>query len=97
MVEGIVSDSMKLVGGGQSGINQLLKFINSKVGTYKSYHIEDRYIKCITGSTNNASYNYKLKVTYEKGTIDEIVGLQKKNNSDIRLFTYHANSDLLIR
>ena len=95
-IDAVVSDSLKNLAGA-NGISKLAAFINRKVGNYKSYEIADYYIRCVTGSTNQISYNYKLKVTYEKGIVDEIVGLRKENGSSIKLNSYHANSDLLIK
>jgi hypothetical protein len=94
-VDDMVSDSLKQLAG-TDGISKMSKFIESKVGNYKSYKIDDYYIRCVTGSANETSYNYKLKVTYDKGTIDEIIGFKKQNGSDIKINSYHANSDLLI-
>ena len=94
-VDGMVGDSLKQLAG-TNGISKMVKFINSKVGNYKNYIIDDHYIRCVTGSDNQTSYNYKLKVTYDKGTIDEIIGFKKQNDSDIKINSYHANSDLLI-
>jgi len=88
-------DSLKRLVG-PNGVSKLVKFINKKVGDYKSYHIEDRYIRAVVGSNNGVFYNYKLKVTYDKGTIDEIIGFKKQNGSAIKINSYHANSDLLM-
>jgi hypothetical protein len=95
-VDAIVSDSLKLMAG-SNGISKMIAFINKKVGDYKGYKIEDHYIRRIIGSTNETSYNYKLKVTYERGAIDEIVGFIRKDKSTIKLNSYHANSDLLLQ
>ncbi|HWZ02889.1 MAG TPA: hypothetical protein VNX40_04710 [Mucilaginibacter sp.] len=95
-VDAIVSDSLKLMAG-SNGISKMVVFINKKVGDYKSYKIEDHYIRRTTGSTNETSYNYKLKVTYDKGDVDEIVGFIRKDKSTIKLNSYHANSDLLMK
>jgi hypothetical protein len=94
-VDGMVGDSLKQLAGA-NGISKLVKFINMKVGKCKSYTIDDHYIRCQTGSNNETSYNYKLKVTYDKGIIDEIIGFKKQNGSDIKINSYHANSDLLM-
>ena len=94
-VDGMVGDSLRQLAG-NNGISKMVKFIDSKVGNYKSYIIDDRYIRCVTGSDNQTSYNYKLEVTYDKGTIDEIIGFKKQNGSGIKINSYHANSDLLI-
>jgi hypothetical protein len=94
-VDQMVGDSLKQLAG-TYGISNMVKYINSKVGNYKGYIIEDYYVRCITGSVNETSYNYKLKVMYDKGTIDEIIGFKKRNGSAITINSYHANSDLLI-
>jgi hypothetical protein len=91
----MVGDSLKQLAG-TNGISKMVKFINNKVGNYKSYSIDDHYIRCVTGDDNQISYNYKLKVTYDKGLIDEIIGFKKQNGSKIKINSYHANSDLLI-
>lgn len=93
-VDKMVGDSLKQLAG-TNGISRMVKFINNKVGNYKGYIIEDYYIRCITGNVNETSYNYKLKVMYDKGTIDEIIGFNKRNGSAITINSYHANSDLL--
>jgi hypothetical protein len=94
-VDSMVGDSLKQLAG-TNGISKMVKFINNKVGNYKSYTIDDHYIRCVTGDNNQISYNYKLKVTYDKGIIDEIIGFKKENGSEIKINSYHANSDLLI-
>jgi hypothetical protein len=94
-VDSMVGDSLKQLAG-TNGISKMVKFINNKVGNYKSYSIDDYYIRCVTGDNNQTSYNYKLKVAYDKGIIDEIIGFKKQNGSEIKINSYHANSDLLI-
>ncbi|WP_158798247.1 hypothetical protein [Pedobacter sp. L105] len=94
-VDSMVGDSIKQLSGA-NGISKTVKFINNKVGNYKSYTIDDHYTRCVTGDNNQISYNYKLKVTYDKGIIDEIIGFKKQNGSEIKVNSYHANSDLLI-
>jgi len=94
-IDAIVSDSLKQMAG-VNGITKMVKFIALKAGKYKSYNIDDKYIKAVTGSINKTSYNYKLSVTYDKGVITEIIGMEKQNGSKIKLHSYHANSDLLI-
>lgn len=95
-VDAMVGDSLKKLAG-VNGISKMVKFINKKVGNYKSYSIDDYYIRCIRGSDNQISYNYKLKVIYDKGTVEEIVGFKKENGSTPKLNSYHANSDLLMQ
>ena len=95
-VDGMVCDSLKLLAGNH-GISKMLQFINTKVGDYKSYNIADLYIRNITGNVNEISYNYKLKVTYQKGTIEEIIGFKSQNKGNIKINSYHAYSDLLIK
>ena len=95
-IDSLVSDSLKQLAGAD-GVNKIVKFINNKVGNYKSYEIVDRYIRRVTGSNNETSYNYKLKVTYDKGVIDEILGFRKQNGPEIKMNSYHANSDLLMK
>ncbi len=94
-VDTLVGDSLKQLAGSH-GISKLLKFINTKVGSCKNYKISDLYIRNIAGNTNEISYNYKLKVTYQKGTIDEIIGFRRQNGGSIKINSYHAYSDLLI-
>jgi len=94
-VDSMVGDSLKQLAG-NNGISKMAQFINNKVGNYKSYTIDDHYIRCVTGDNNQIFYNYKLKVTYDKGIIDEIIGFRKLNGSEIKINSYHANSDLLI-
>jgi len=94
-VDSMVGDSLKQLAG-TNGISEMAKFISNKVGYYKSYTIDDHYIRCVTGDNNQISYNYKLKITYDKGIIDEIIGFRKQNGSEIKINSYHANSDLLI-
>ena len=94
-IDNMVGDSLRQLAGA-NGISTMVKFINSKVGNYKGYNIDDYYIRCITGSSNEISYNYKLKVKYDKGIIDEIIGFKKRNGSVIKINSYHANSDLLL-
>ncbi len=95
-VDSMVSGGLKQLAG-INGISKMVKFIDSKVGKYKGYTIQDQYIRAVTGSTNEVSYNYKLKVTYDKGIIDEVVGFIKVNDGEIKINSYHANSDLLIQ
>ena len=95
-LDAMVSDSLKQLAG-PNGVSKLVVYINRKVGNYKSYIVVDRYIRAVTGSNNEISYNYKLKVTYDKGIIDEVIGFKKQNGSAIKIYTYHANSDLLMR
>jgi uncharacterized protein (UPF0297 family) len=94
-IDGMVGDSLKHLAG-PSAISDMVKFINKKVGNYKSYKIDDSYFRCVTGDNSEISFNYKLKVVYEKGIIDEIVGFKKNDGSAIKINSYHANSDLLI-
>ncbi|MBB6129402.1 hypothetical protein [Mucilaginibacter lappiensis] len=93
--EVMIGDSLKKMAG-DHGISKMLQFINTKVGNYKSYKIADLYIRSITGNVNETSYNYKLKVKYQKGTIDEIIGFKRQNGKSIKINSYHAYSDLLI-
>ena len=95
-IDGMINDSLFQLYGRQ-GISTMIKFMHTKVGNYKSYVIDDYYIRRITGSSNMTYYNYKLKVKYDKGTIDEIIGFRKYNLSEIKINSYHANSDLLIK
>jgi hypothetical protein len=95
-VDVMVGDSLKQLAG-NNGVSKILQFINTKVGNYKSYKIADLYIRSITGNVNETSYNYKLKVTYQKGTIDEIIGFKRQNRGIIKINSYHAYSDLLIK
>jgi len=92
----LTSDSLKRLVG-QNGVSKLAHYINKKVGKFKSYDINDFYIRSVVGSNNIISYNYKLKVVYEKGVIDEVIGLVKIADSPIRISAYRANSDLLIK
>lgn len=94
-VENMLSDSLKRLEINNE-FSKMLKFINSKVSTYNSYKIEDYYVRRITGSVNEISYNYKLKVLYNKGATEEIIGFKKINNEPIKINSYHAYSDLLI-
>lgn len=94
-ISAMVSDSLKhLVG--TDGLDKLLKFIYKKVGSYKSYNIDDFYIRTTIGSNNETTYHYKLKVAYEGGIVEEIIGFKKQAGSKIKINSYHANSDLLI-
>jgi hypothetical protein len=95
-VDAMVADTLKHLAGSH-GISKMVKFINTKAGAYKHYEIVNNYIRSITGSTSETSYDYKLKVTYEKGSIDETIGLKKENGSVIKLNSYYANSDLLVQ
>lgn len=92
----MMSDSLKKLAG-PNAISKLAGYINKKVGNYKSYVLDDSYIRSIVGSDNNISYNYKLRVTYDKGVIQEIIGLSKINGSAIKITAYRANSDLLMK
>ncbi|MBB6499357.1 hypothetical protein [Pedobacter cryoconitis] len=94
-VDEMVGSSIKILGGPHV-VRKLVKFINSKVGKCKGYTIEDRYIRRTTGSINETSYNYKLKVTYDKGTINEVIGFIKRDGSESKINAYQANSDLLM-
>lgn len=94
-VENMLSDSLKRLAR-NNGFSKMLKYINSKVSTYDNYKVEDYYVRRITGSVNEISYNYKLKVTYQKGTTEEIIGFKKLNGGVIKVNSYHAYSDLLI-
>ncbi|RAV54682.1 hypothetical protein DIU36_20075 [Mucilaginibacter rubeus] len=94
-LDNMLSDSLKRLTG-NNGFSKMLIFINSKVSTYNSYKIEDYYVRRITGSVNEISYNYKLKVTYQKGTTEEIIGFKRLNGGLIKVNSYHAYSDLLI-
>ena len=95
-IDNAVDDSLKKIAG-VNGISKMVKFINIKIGRYKSYEIDDQYIVFPDGENGEISYNYKLRVVYDKGIIDEIIGFRKKNGSKMRINSYHANSDLLIR
>jgi len=92
----MVSDTLKKIAG-PDGISKLITLINTKVGDYKTDSIADHYVTRTTGSNNFTSYNYKVKVTYSKGVVDEIIGLRKMDNGQVKLTSYHANSDLLIK
>ena len=94
-IDAMVSDSLKQMTG-PNGISKLVKYITLRAGKYKSYSIDDKYIRAVTGSINETSYNYKLSVTYDKGVIEEIIGMEKQNGSKIKLRSYHAYSDLLM-
>jgi len=94
-IDTLVGDSLKKMAG-VDGISKMVKFINHKVGNYKKYIIDDFYIRNNIGTDKEISYNYKLKVIYDKGIVDEIIGLKKLNCLNIKINSYHANSDLLI-
>ena len=96
IADDMLSDSLKATGVSAGQLSKILKFVNSKVGDFKSYKIVDSLVKRVVGSINETSYSFKLKVTYQKGTVDEVVGFQKQNNSGIKLYGYHVNSDLLM-
>lgn len=82
---------------GPHAISGIARLIVKKVGKYKNYKIVDHYNQYITGSTNITSYNYRLKVTYDKGVIDEILGFKKDKGPEAGLYLYRANSDLLMQ
>lgn len=92
----IPTDSLKQLAG-PNGISKLAKFINQKVGDYRGHSVDDAYIRRISGSRDETSYNFKLSVAYDRGTAQEIVGFKKENGSAIGLNSYRANSDLLMR
>lgn len=94
-VDIMMSDSLKALVG-PTGISKLLILVNKKVGGYKSYLIMDHYTKSIGGTNNFTIYEYKVKTTYDKGVVDELVGF-RKDNGKIKLNMYRANSDLLIQ
>ena len=95
-IDSLVSDSLKSLAD-TNGISKMVKFINNKVGNYKGYAIDDCYIIHVAGTEDEVSYNYKLKVRYDKGVIEEIIGFRSKDGLKLLINSYHANSDLLIR
>ncbi|TKC60135.1 hypothetical protein FBD94_14560 [Pedobacter hiemivivus] len=82
---------------GKNAVSKIVKLINRKVGNYKSYLIVDSNTVRTSGSSNKIIYRFKIKVTYEDGVVDEQVGLEKLETSDIKVMSYYANSDLLIQ
>ena len=71
------------------------------MGKYKSYTIDDFYSRHVTDN-NHISYNYKLKVTYKRGIIEEIIGFTKLNVSEIKIHhimqiqIYYFNNHLFL-
>ena len=92
----MASDTIKKVSGPDID-SKLTKFINSKAGDYVSYKIFSDNSKVIVGSDNISYYSFKVNVKYQKGVIAELLGLEKIGNSEIKIVTYRAYSDLLMK
>ncbi|MEJ2904092.1 hypothetical protein WAE58_16725 [Pedobacter panaciterrae] len=82
---------------GKNAVSKIVKLINRKVGNYKSYLIVDSNTTRTEGSNNKTIFRFKVKVAYQHGTVDEVIGLEKLDDLDIKVISYNAYSDLLIR
>ena len=82
---------------GDTGIQKLTSYINFKLGKL----IEQNEIKVTTKRIEDTNitifYLVKVKVKYEKGIIDEVLGLKQLNNDEIKIISYNAYSDLLVK
>jgi hypothetical protein len=95
-LDSMASDSLKHLSG-PDALSKLVRLINKKVGEYKSYSIIDVYNRAIIGSNSVISFNYKLSVKYDSGTVEEIVGFGKHDDIEIKMNSYHANSNLFMK
>jgi hypothetical protein len=92
----LTSDTLREVIGRDS-LNKMYSRINFKIGAFRNYSITKFFIQRDEGRDTITTYSYKLKVTYEKGKVDEIIGLRKQNKDSIKIISYKVYSDLLIR
>ena len=90
----IASDTLKKVIG-LNGISKIATTVNDKLGRFKEFTISDSYTQRLVGSSNETLYKYKLKIAYEKGIIDEVVGLKKDKKAVIQVISYNVYSNLL--
>jgi len=95
-IDSMVSDTLRKVAG-PNGISKLVTLIHNKAGDYKTDSIADHYITRSSGSDNFTSYNYKIKVTYANGVVDEMIGMRKSDKGKVEMVAYHANSDILLK
>jgi hypothetical protein len=91
----MASDTLTKIAG-NNVISKLTKFVNGKVGDYVIHTVIDSNSKRVTGSNDVIYYNFKIKVNYKKGSVGEILSLEKFKGSDIKIISYHAYSDLLM-
>ena len=90
------TDSLKKFTG-ENGLTSLLKTINIKAGSFQKFEEVAHYNMAIDDGKPVVLYNYKIKVTYDKGVVLETIGLRKADGKPILLNSYHANSDLLVK
>jgi hypothetical protein len=95
-LDAMTSDTLKKMSS-PNAISKIVRFVHSKVGGFKKFEISDFYNKSLTGSSEETEFNYKLKVFYDNGMVDEIIAFKQSNGSPIKIYAYHANSDLLIK
>jgi hypothetical protein len=94
-IDDMITDSLRQLAG-KNGLSKLVKTINEKVGNYKGHSVDGYFFNGKIDDIGQLTYHYKLDVMYDKGDVVETFGL-KKTKSGIKLNSYHANSDLLIK
>jgi len=88
------SDTLKNLAG-PNGLSKITTFIFEKLGNYRSYGIVDYKIARTTGTINRCIFNYKLKVVYENGTIDETISFKEEKDRSLKILSYNVYSDRL--
>ncbi len=91
----MTSDTLSSLAG-KHVISKIAKLVNNKVGFYKNYSIVDSSTTRSEGDDNERIYKFKIKVTYERGIVGEVIGLEKLGTSDIKIISYNVYSDLLM-
>jgi hypothetical protein len=89
------SDTLKQIMGA-NGVSHIAKTVNAKLGKLRRFKFIEASSEKVGIQKNKIYYKYRLNVTYTKGTIDEIIGLQRDNASKIEVISYNVYSDKLI-
>jgi len=91
------SDSLIKLAGSENFLN-LFKNINQKVGDFKGYKVFKVETKRVDKDGNSTVYyRFLNNVEYNKGPVKEEVVLVSEGENKIKIMSYHAYSDLLMK
>jgi hypothetical protein len=94
-IQQLMSDSLiKVIGVGNS--KQLLDLIYNKFGEFQKIVIEEAHANKAVGKGSNIKYTFMIKAIYEKGKINETIGLEKFGEGKIKLASYMVDAPELL-
>lgn len=91
------SDSLVRVAGKES-LLKLFIFVNSKVGNFEQYKVlEVQTRRVVKRGSRVIYYRFRNKVKYQKGIVEEVLALIREDEGKIKIMSYNAYSDLLLK